>query len=170
MLRMKTNHYCRLVAVVFGVAVFYLGGCAAKEQVAETPELSAKFVTSTTSATTTAAAPATAAVAIVWTDLQGLPYDMRAQLFTGLKHLETNVDGQFVELTAKRAAMKSTTDTKDWDFAMKEMADARTYLHSMIEGLNQASTETWNQQRDKVGQAWERVQAAYDKVKSSTTT
>ena len=65
--------------------------------------------------------------------------------------------------------MKTTTDTKGWDFAMKEMEDARSALHSIGTELSQATPETWNQEKDKVGQAWVRTQEAYDKVKSSTT-
>jgi len=104
-----------------------------------------------------------------WSDIKDCTYDMRAQFFAGLKQLEARVDVQISELTAKRAAMKSTTDTKDWDFAMKEMNDSRTYLKSVGDELNKASTETWTQQKETVGQAWVRTQEAYDKVKSSTT-
>ena len=104
-----------------------------------------------------------------WADIKEVVYDNRPQFFTGLKRLEARVDAQVAELVAKRATMKGATDTKDWDFAMKEMGDARTYLKSMGEELSKASRETWDQQKDKVGLAWVRVQAAYDKVKASTT-
>jgi len=79
------------------------------------------------------------------------------------------VDGQVRELTARRAAMKSTANTKEWDFAMKEMNDARSYLRSVSDELRKASVETWNQQKETVGRAWVRTQAAYDAVKTSTT-
>jgi hypothetical protein len=39
----------------------------------------------------------------------------------------------------------------------------------MGEELSKASPETWSQEKDKVGQAWVRTQAAFDNVKSSTT-
>jgi len=52
---------------------------------------------------------------------------------------------------------------------MKEMGDARSALKSMGEELSKATPETWDQEKDKVGQAWVRTQEAYDKVKSSTT-
>ena len=65
--------------------------------------------------------------------------------------------------------MTSAANTKDWDFAMKEMIDARLYLKSTGEVLAKAMPETWNQEKDKVGQAWVRTQEAYAKVKSSTT-
>jgi hypothetical protein len=167
---MKSNRYFLLLAAIFGVAIFSLSGCAAKEQVAEAPASSAKVATSTTSATTTATATNAPAVAVAWSDLQGLSYDSRTHFFAGLKQHEAAVGAQISELTAKRAAMKSTTDTKGWDFAMKEMTDSQSYLHEMGEALNQATAETWDQQRDKVGQAWNRAQAAFEKVTASTTT
>jgi hypothetical protein len=39
----------------------------------------------------------------------------------------------------------------------------------MAEEVSTATDETWAQEKAKVGQAWVRTQAAYDKVKSSTT-
>jgi hypothetical protein len=83
--------------------------------------------------------------------------------------METTIDRQVVELTEKRAAMKGTVAVKDWDFAMKEMNDARTYLKSMGDEAAKATAETWDQQKAKVGQAWKRAQAAYEKVQLSTT-
>ena len=50
------------------------------------------------------------------------------------------------------------------------MNDARSYFKSMSEELTKATPETWNQQKDKVGQAWVRTQDAYTKVKASVTT
>jgi hypothetical protein len=65
--------------------------------------------------------------------------------------------------------MDGTTETKDWDFAMKAMETARTFLMSAGEDLGKATEETWAQRRDKVGRAWVRTQEAYAKVKASTT-
>jgi hypothetical protein len=104
-----------------------------------------------------------------WADIKDFTFDTRAQFFVGLKRLEAKVEGQVGELTAKRAAMPSSSDTRDWDFAMKEMDNAQSYLHSTGAELTKASPETWSQLKDKVGQAWERTQNAYRKVKASTT-
>lgn len=104
-----------------------------------------------------------------WADIKDHAFDARAKFMTGLKALEAKADTQIAELKAKRATMQGSPSAKDWDFAMKEMADARAYLKSMGEELGKATAETWAQQKDKVGQAWVRVQDAYAKVKSSTT-
>jgi hypothetical protein len=105
-----------------------------------------------------------------WMDIKDCTYEMRARFFAGLKALESRADNEIAELTAKRAAMKSTTDTKEWDFAMKEMNDARAYLKDMGDELRRAKPENWDEDKDRVGEAWVRTQDAYDKVKHSTTT
>ena len=105
----------------------------------------------------------------IWTDIKDSTYDARASFFVGLKQLEEKVDDQIYLLTAKRATMGSATNTKERDFAMKEMAYARSYLKSVGAELRKASVETWNQQKETVGWAWVRTQEAYDKVRSRTT-
>jgi hypothetical protein len=170
---MKTNRLTRLITTAFILAAFPTAGCAEKEKekekTAEAPLPPAKPVT------------ATPAVPVVdpsipdvtsakWRTIKDLSYDQRVLFFDGLKQLETRVDEQISELTARRAAMPGTANTKDWDFAMKEMVNARSYLKGMGEELSKATPETWAQQKDKVGLAWVRTQEAYDKVKSSTTT
>jgi len=109
------------------------------------------------------------AAAVSWTDLETLTFERRSEFMAGCQQMEATVDRQLAELTAKRAAMKGTVAVKDWDFAMKEMNDARTYLKSMGDEAAKAKVETWDQQKAKVGQAWKRAQAAYEKVQLSTT-
>jgi hypothetical protein len=174
---MKTNRLTTLITAAFGLAAFSTAGCTAKEKVAEAPVPPAKDTAAATMTTTMpgptttdqTVATANPAAAARWGDLKDYTYDQRAQFFSGLSRLEAGVDEQVGELTVKRGAMKSTTDTQGWDFAMKEMEDARSALHSIGTELNQATAATWNQEKDKVGQAWVRTQEAYDKVKSSTT-
>jgi hypothetical protein len=177
---MKTNRCTNLVIITaaFSLAAFSTAGCAEKGKIADASLPPAKEVTATTATaampgpTTTVQVAAIAspdAASAQWTEIKDYTYDMRAQFFAGFKRLEAKVDDQISELTAKRATMKGTTDTKDWDFAMKEMEDARSYLKSMGAELSKATPETWAQEKDKVGQAWVRTQDAYGKVKSSTT-
>jgi hypothetical protein len=144
---MKTTRLLRLFVTAISSATLSTVGCAQKENPAASAEV----------------APAK------WSDLQDLSYDARPQFFAGLKQLEHAVDRQIAELSARRAAMKSTRDTKAWDFAMKEMGNARSYLKGMGAEAAKATVETWPQQKEKVGQAWMRTQAAYDSVKTSTT-
>jgi hypothetical protein len=173
--KMKTNPFLRLILVILSLAVFPTTGCAEKEQIVEAPSPPKKDAQTTTVPGPAVTAQPAAAVSphdpsAKWTDIENCTYDTRARFFAGLKGLEARVDDQFNELTAKRATMTgSMADPKDWDFAMKEMEDARSYLKSMNEELSKATPETWSQEKDKVGQAWIRTQEAYKKVKSSTT-
>jgi hypothetical protein len=171
---MNTNRFAKFVAVAFGLAAFSTVGSAETTQTAGASAPLARDLATTTvpgpNATVPAAAAAGPDVAFArWIDIKECTYDMRAQFFAGLSRLESRVDGQVKELTARRAAMNSTANTQDWDFAMKEMENARVLLRSTGEDLSKASPETWGQQKDKVGEAWVRTQEAYARVKSSTT-
>jgi hypothetical protein len=82
--------------------------------------------------------------------------------------MSAKLDAQISELKAKRAGL--TTDTKDWDFAMKEVDDSRALLTDRMNTLGKATTpETWNDAKDKIGEAWHRSQLAVDKMNSTRT-
>jgi hypothetical protein len=169
---MKTNHFITLIAVAFGFAAFPTIGCAQQENTAgATSPSTNNRVTATVIATSPA--PATTAspdlTPASWSGIEDDTFDMRAHFLAGLKQMQAMADAQASSLMAKRNSMKSTTDTKEWDFEMKEMEEARSYLKSMSEELSKATPETWNQEKDKVSQAWAKTQKAYEKVKSSTT-
>jgi hypothetical protein len=171
---MKTNRFINLVGAAFSLAAFSTVGCAEKEQTAQPSAKDVAAAKATPATSGTAAVPVVAplvfdAAPARWSEIKDLNYDSRVQFFTGLKRLEARLAGQISELTAKRATMNSSIDTKSWDFAMKEMGDSRSYFEDMGDNLNKATAETWAQEKDKVGQAWTRTQAAYDRVKSSTT-
>jgi hypothetical protein len=163
---MKINRVTSFVAVAFSLAAFFTTGRAQNGNTAEASPPPAVLE----SATTPRVATKADANVTQWIEIQDFTYDMRAPFFVGLNQLEARVDRQVSRLIAKRATMNNaTTDTKDWDFAMKEMEDARSYLKSMGEELSKASPERWGQEKDKVRQAWVRTQNDYEKVKSSTT-
>jgi hypothetical protein len=108
--------------------------------------------------------------AAAWATIKDYSYDQRADFLSGAGRLVGMLSSEVAELNAKRASMPSTTDTKDWDFAMKEMNDSQAYLKSMIDEAGRATPDTWEQEKDKVDEAWQRTQAAFDKVKITTTT
>jgi len=113
--------------------------------------------------------PAIASASAKWKEIKDFTYDRRDLFFAGLDQLEATVDAEIKELKTRRAAMKSTVDTRDWDFAMKEMVDSRSYLRSVSDELRKTEAGTWDQQKEKVAGAWTRAQNAYDAVKKSTT-
>jgi hypothetical protein len=107
--------------------------------------------------------------AAAWATIKDYTYDQRADFLSGAGRLLGMLSSEVAELNAKRASMPSTVETKDWDFAMKEMNDSQAYLKSMIDEAGRATPDTWNQEKDKVDEAWQRTQAAFDKVKITTT-
>jgi hypothetical protein len=173
---MKTNPFSKFAIAAFGLAAFSTAGYAAKTTSPILPPTMAVVTITMTDAKPGSASILKASASIDsdadfarWSEIKTCTYDMRAQFFDGLDRLEARVDREIARLTATRAAMKSTANTADWDFAMKEMEDARSNLKSMGEEIRKATPETWAQEKDKVGQAWIRTRNALDKVKSSMT-
>lgn len=177
---MKIHRFTGFLSVAIGLTAFTTAGCTPKDKQvqvqAATPaarDTADNKRLATTSGSTPLAPVAhttgAAMAAAKWTDIKDLGFDARAPFVAGVKVLEATVDAQISELTAKRATMTGNPSLKDWDFAMKEMSDARTYLKSTGQELGKATAETWVQQKEKVGEAWARSQAAYAKVRSSTT-
>ena len=166
---MKTKSLLQLAAACVGLFAFSTAGCAEKEKVVATPSPAAPSPGASDVVTVPAPATVPDASSAQWAEIKDLTFDQREQFFAGLKRLQARVDAQITELTAKRAAMPSTADTKDWDFNMKEMGDSRSYLNGMADEIAKATPETWAQEKDKVNHAWTRTQDAYDKVRTSTT-
>jgi hypothetical protein len=102
-----------------------------------------------------------------WADMENLTFDQRAAFTADLTDLVRKLDGQISALNAKRSTM--TTNTGDWDFAMKEVNAARSYLVSLETEVATATPDTWGEEKDRVGGAWRRAQDACDKVRMSTT-
>lgn len=161
----------------FALAALALSGCARSETRPPTPPPQAEGAPAPPAAPTRPAPasppslpPAPAVITPVpWADLQGIPYDRRARFFAGVAGLESTVAAQVRELVAQRAALTGLNDTREWDFAMKEMESARSYLTSVGAAAGKAGRDLWDQEKAKVGRAWVSTQDAYGKVKSSTT-
>ncbi|HXQ82171.1 MAG TPA: hypothetical protein VN775_12705 [Opitutaceae bacterium] len=159
------KHCPALVAATFGLAALLVSGCSNKERVAQAQPAPVAQATPAP-AVRGDAAPAAAAAAS-WAAIKDLTYEQRAEFVAGIVALEGQLDIQINGLNAKRAAM--TTGTKDWDFAMGEMTNARSYLQSMATEVGSATPDTWGQEKEKVNQAWLKAQDAYEKVRASTT-
>jgi hypothetical protein len=114
-----------------------------------------------------AAVSAVPASQVLWSDMEILTYDQRSLFVTDLSGLVMKLDGQIASLNAKRAAM--TTDTKDWDIAMMDVTAARAYLAGLAAEVSHASPDTWDQEKERVGTAWQKAEDACDKVRTSTT-
>jgi len=101
-----------------------------------------------------------------WSEMEGLTYDQRSLFIADLAGLVRRLDSQIGALNAKRAEM--TADTKDWDLSMMGVTAARDYLAGLASEVARASPDTWDQEKDRVGAAWQEAQDACDKVRMST--
>jgi hypothetical protein len=175
---MKTQHFSSLTTAALGAALILAAGCSNKDTASQAAP-SASTVTVSPAANVPAPAvkplvdPGTPVNVITdtpspsWDDIKDFPYAQHAAFSAGFARIEARLDAQIGALNAKRATM--TTDTTDWDFAMKEVNEARSYLTGLNEEVANAGPDTWTQEKEKVEQALRRVQDACEKVKMSTT-
>lgn len=164
---MKTKTSFRVITAALGLFGLVTAGCA---KPVEKTTAALPVVNGVAAAPVAEAVPAAPSTRVTqWSEIKDCTYESRARFHTGLAQLEAQVDTQITELSAKRATLGSMVDTQGWDFAMKEMVEARAYLKSTGEVLVKTPRETWAQQKDRVNEAWVRTQDAYGKVKSSTT-
>jgi hypothetical protein len=105
----------------------------------------------------------------LWSGIKDDTYDQRDHFSHGADRLLVRLDEQIRILKAKRATM--TSDTKEWDFNMKEVDDSRVLLKGRLNDLAKADTpDVWADVKDKIGEAWRRSQAAVDKMNDTRTT
>jgi len=103
-----------------------------------------------------------------WKSIENDTYQQRDHFAAGARQLSARLDAQIQELKAKRATMSS--DTKDWDLAMKAIDEARSLLTSRLTELAQKTTpEAWAAAKDNVGQAWLQSQQLVDKMNGTVT-
>jgi hypothetical protein len=63
-----------------------------------------------------------------------------------------------------------TTDTKDWDFAMKDVMESRDLFTSRATELGKTTTpEAWTDAKAKIDEAWHRARLAVDKMHTTVT-
>ena len=72
------------------------------------------------------------------------------------------LDGEVREMNAKLTGLPDTV-AKERDRMNKEFSEAHAYLKSLLSGLRTGTADTWDSAKEKVAQAWKRVQTAYDK-------
>jgi hypothetical protein len=115
------------------------------------------------------AATPEAATGAHWSDIKSDTYDQRAHFATGVTRLTARLNDEISQLNAKRATM--TTDTKDWDFAMKDVMESRDLFVSRATEISKTTTpEAWSDAKDKLGEAWHRAREALDKMHTTVTT
>jgi hypothetical protein len=166
---MTTSSSRRLAAFVVTIAASFLPvlSASAKNNSRRQPQLISMFAQADRREMA-AASEALASVPDAWTTIQYHPYEKRQEFNAVFARMVSKLDDDIRALNEKRATM--TNDTKDWDFAMKELNNARSDVQSKLSELARTTTpETWNEARDRLGVAWDRALTAVKAVKSSTT-
>lgn len=164
---MKTLRSLLFLTTALGSISLLATGCSAQEKKSDDKPSAANSTAAADAAAAKDAAAVTASDS--WDTVKGNTYDQRGAFAAGLGHMTERMDAAIARLQAKRATLPQTS-IKDWDFAMKELSEARSDLHFQVGELDKATPETWNDIKDKLAQAWQRTKDAFDKVRTSTTT
>jgi hypothetical protein len=168
---MKTSSLPALGAIL-GVSILLASGCSSKEKAEAKAAALPPAVQPTAVPVVRPGAPLPPPSLIdasaAWDSISGLGFDQKASFVAGVAQMESLLDSQIAALKAKRATM--TTGTTDWDLAWGPLNDARNYLHSMgAEASNVTASDAWDQEKERVHQAWVKAEDAYDRVRTSTT-
>lgn len=94
-----------------------------------------------------------------WEQIRGYTFVQRDAFLSGLKRIEDQMAKSVDALKVKRSAYIG--DPAAWDGEMKRLDDARTFLNSTSAELAKATAVNWDERRDRVEMAWERLQAAF---------
>lgn len=151
------------LALSLAALVFIPHSASAKDHTSRRPQLA-----QISSRENAMVANALAETPDTWSTIRNFPYERRAEFNAVFARMTAKLDDQISTLNAKREKM--TNDTKEWDFAMKELANARADVQSKNSELGRAANpETWTEAKGKLEVAWERAQDALEKVQASTT-
>jgi hypothetical protein len=156
---MKTCRRLLLLAAVVSPAALFLFGCS------KTDNTSATMDKVQADAKAVATDVKTAAVDS-WDAIKDFTFDRRSDFSTGIDRMAKQLDDKTRDLKAKMAGAPDAA-SKDRDAAIKEYDEARADLNSKLADLGNATADTWADAKAKVVEAWNRVRAAFDKVKSS---
>jgi hypothetical protein len=108
-----------------------------------------------------------ASVSDSWDGIKDYTLEKRAEFSASMDRMAGTMDDKTNELKAKFAGATDSA-SKDRESAVTEYDQARADLKSRLSDLGNATADTWADAKEKVAQAWKRVQAAYNKLTSST--
>ena len=157
---MKTAHSFLFIAAL-SPAVILLSSCAKNDGVQQAAQ-------STKAAARELAADVKAAVSDSWDNIKDYTYEKRDDFAASLDRMAGKLDANIQEMNAKLTGLPDAA-AREQDRAVKEFNAARAQLKSRLADLRSGTADTWVDAKGKVVQAWQRMQAAYDKVKSGPT-
>src|ERR1035437_5846985 len=155
---MKTTYSLLLIAAL-SPAVILLSSCSktgSAQQAAQDTKAAAKDIV----------ADVKDAASDSWDSIKEYTYEKRDDFAASLDRMAAKHDGDIQEMNAKLKGLPDAA-AKERDRAVKEFNEAHAQLKSQLADLRKGTADTWADAKAKVAETWQRMQAAYDKVKAS---
>lgn len=155
---------------LLAAAAIVLSGCGRQDTARKSGESSAQPAGSAAGSGTRASTSATNAASTSpatesWTELRTYSYDRRGEFNSSLNAMSARVDAEISSMKADASGAKASQSRQD---AMKEVESAKSDFDGKAAALGRASKDTWDQARDELAAAWDRLQAALQKARSSS--
>lgn len=155
------NHRSLLFLAALSAALLPISGCAKNDTIAST-------VQDTKAAAKDIASDVKKAAVDSWDAVKDFTFEKRAEFSASLDRMAAKHDAAIAEANAKVKGLPEVA-AKERDRANKEFADARANLKAALADVGNATADTWAATKEKAAQAWQRVHAAYEKLKATPT-
>jgi hypothetical protein len=101
-----------------------------------------------------------AAATDTWDSIKDFTFERHDEFKASIDRMSKDLDDKVSEIRAKAPVVAAS----DKDAALKEYDAARADLKARLADLGNATADTWADAKAKVAEAWQRVQASYDKA------
>jgi hypothetical protein len=115
----------------------------------------------------TATIPVRTAGDQTWGQIRDHPFAQRGEFMAGLSRFDAQMEKSITQLKARRTAF--TGDPNAWDSEMKRLDDAHAHLKFTSSELAKATAANWDERKERVSTAWERLQSAYERASGMAT-
>jgi hypothetical protein len=157
---MKTTHTLLLIAS-FSPAALLPSGCSK-------PDAGQPAAQNTMTAAKDIAADVKGAAADSWDRIKDYSYEKREDFAATLDRMAGKMDADIRAINVRFTGLPDAA-AKERDHAVKEANEARAELESQLVFLRTGTADAWANTKQQATQAWQHLQTAYDKVKSSPT-
>ena len=134
-----------------GAALLALAGCNKHDRAEATAKVQA------------AARQTEAALTGAWNDVKNFTFEKRDVFNAKAKSLSAQADVQVSELRANYSEAKASASRRA---AMEELKNSEADYKAKLDALGHASADTWDEAKNNVILAWDKLQASYRKAKS----
>jgi hypothetical protein len=160
---MKSNRLNHLYFVTgLGSVILLTAGCSDKKSMADASASVEKPAMSLAALPATPMTPQSDHPGVVtdaWDAIKNDTFAQRTHFSAGLKAMATGMDRQIAAMSAKQTGMGAMGDSKA-EATKQETSAARANLQTASDKLSQATADTWASDKDRVAQAWMRMQTA----------